>query len=272
MNFFNLHNIKTQAIIVLTILILAGAIQFGPVPTILQAVVAVGVAVGLDLAIFYAKNRRFFPATSAIITGLIISLVLSIDSSLVAVALASVIAILSKNFLRFESFGKKRHILNPSAAGIFAVSLVPAFKLYANGWWGDLYPYLMLALGGYILWKQRRISQVVIFIISLAFLTLIGFVIQYHSIDLWSAYIGGLVLSLLFFSSIMLIEPQTNPLSHQGRIIFAVVCAAAIFISGFMPFLAAPLVFALLLSDLTVPWINQISIPKTALNVTKTTD
>lgn len=260
----NWRNVKNQLIVVLLVLTFFGVGRFGFLATVGQAAFSIMVAAGIDFAIAYFLRKRPFLPTSAIISGLIVALVFTPGSPLFALALADVVAILGKNFLRFEFFGKRRHVFNPAASGIFVASLL--FPSFVNGWWGDLYPYLTLLLGGYIVWKQRRVTQVAFFIVSSALFSLIALFLNHQAIGLLGAYL--LTTFTVFFVTVMLIEPQTTPLVPKGRYIFSILCAAFIFLTGFFHFLPNPLVTALLAADLLVPVVNKLTIPQSLLAAT----
>jgi len=82
----------------------------------------------IDLAVLKIKKEQLYFPKSAIITGLIISLIAFPNIHLVA--LAAALAILSKHIIAW----KGRHFFNPAGFGLFIAALLGGF----NVWWGAI--------------------------------------------------------------------------------------------------------------------------------------
>jgi Na+-transporting NADH:ubiquinone oxidoreductase subunit NqrB len=112
----NLKSVKTQLILYLVCIAVFLAIKDkdrDPV-FLLAALTAVISALTVEAFLLYLKTKTLHVTKSAIITGLIVGYVVSSDEALWKIALAAVLAILSKHLIRFN----KHHIFNPAAFGI----------------------------------------------------------------------------------------------------------------------------------------------------------
>ena len=87
-------------------------------------------AAAVDTALAYLKTKKPEVTESSLISGLIIGFVLSSDSPLWIICLASIVAIGSKHLVRF----KGRHIFNPAALGIFSVIILLGAKRRRQKW------------------------------------------------------------------------------------------------------------------------------------------
>ena len=116
---------------------------------IIQALVAVGTALVVDIAGCLIERRKRIMPGGAVITGLIIALILGVTTSWTIVAATSAIAILSKHFL----VHRKKPVFNPAVFGLLLS--IPLFHT-EQSWWGafgDLpaWSVALLLIGGYII-------------------------------------------------------------------------------------------------------------------------
>ena len=177
---------------------------------LLQLVVAPLVAALLDIAINYAKTRSVIKPLTAMISGLIIALVL--PASLIYVAAASAIAIVSKHVIRW----KGRKVFNPAAFGVILAAFIFGTD---TSWWISVS--LLTLLGFLVVFKLGRLRT------SLAFLAAY-FVLVYATTQQILPD-----MTAIFFATIMLIEPKTSPYTKKGMIVFGI--ATALLAVGVQP-------------------------------------
>ncbi len=160
-----------------------------------QCVFGVLTAIFAQCAFF--GNASKTSLQSAAITGMIVAMLLApgIDGRILWVAVAAAIA--SKSLARFPS---GPHMFNPAALG-----LVLATCLFGNkiNWWGLSNPYIAIVVGGFILYRLRRLSLVFSYIL-------------FRMVGAWILNSGPLsidtlALHNLFFAFIMVVEPKTTP-------------------------------------------------------------
>ncbi|MDP4162173.1 MAG: RnfABCDGE type electron transport complex subunit D, partial [Bacillota bacterium] len=94
--------------------LIIASIGSGDVKGIKNAGVAVFASIFVDIVCNVFEKRKWSLPDGSIITGLIISLILSTTSSIGIIAATSAIAIFSKHLLEY----KKKPIFNPAAFGL----------------------------------------------------------------------------------------------------------------------------------------------------------
>lgn len=169
---------------------------------------------GACLGINYVAAKIFGAYTnteSALITGLILSLIVGPldprDNILYLVSVAG-LAILSKYILAIN----KRHVFNPAAVGIVMSALI--LGKGASWWVGSPEIIGLVAAGSFlILTKLRRFSLAFVFLTAYA-LPATMFGIDPFTIMLYTP--------ILFFTSVMLIEPFTSPVNQRQQMMYAV--------------------------------------------------
>lgn len=219
--FYRKFDVYWQMIFILIILASFGIFKYGFQNTLPQLLSAVSVAAVSDFVIKkFIFKIKIFPK-SAIISGLFIGILLNVGIVWYAPAIASMLAMLVKNFIRFD----KKNIFNPAAIGVLLILF-----LFPNSsaWWGGEQLIPILILGIWMLYRIKRIQMVAIFLASYALI----FSVYYSSIFNISS-IQNIFLNptLLFFSFFMLTEHKTNPLTSKGRMIYAPISAALSFAS-----------------------------------------
>ncbi|HEV8289848.1 MAG TPA: RnfABCDGE type electron transport complex subunit D [Candidatus Norongarragalinales archaeon] len=194
-------------------------------PTFLTAVI---VAVVADVALAkYAKNQNRLPLPkSALISGFLIGGILSPETALWIVAVASIIAILSKYVIQYQG----SHVFNPANLGIlFAAAIfgAPVVWWFASPTLGGMLPVmgtllLVLVLGLVNSFNVERLYATAGFLIA-EFATLMAFGLPASS---------ALSLLNVFIACFMIVEPQSSPWSIRNMSIFGVVCGvlAAVFL------------------------------------------
>jgi Na+-translocating ferredoxin:NAD+ oxidoreductase RnfD subunit len=186
--------------------------------------VAVLVSIIVDILCNVIKKRKWSMPDGAVITGLIISLILSTATSLGVIAWTVVIAILSKHLLIY----KKKPIFNPAAFGLLLSVL-----LFQTGqsWWGafgDLpgWTILFLLVGGYkVTNRVNKFPQVFSFLgTSFLLLLLMGHFNIGGAVD---ALRPPFINATLFFGFFMLTDPPTSPGKDKDQIVFGILTAVS---------------------------------------------
>ncbi len=194
----NLKNMKVQILILLGILFLTALFHQ---PALTQSTLWIQLASSITIAIL--AEFAFFGAVksssiqSATITGAIVALLLAPGIDLKILWFTVSAAIASKALLHFPS---GRHIFNPAATGLL---LTTCFFSNRINWWGFSNPYIIIVLGGFILFNLNRLALVFSYILFRC-LGVLVFSNGILSIDMF-------MLHNLFFIFIMLVEPMTTP-------------------------------------------------------------
>lgn len=237
---WNLLNVYDLMIIALVVLSIYNVQKFG-LSVALSIVSIVLAAVLLDLAIGFAKEKRIFFPKSALITGLILSIV--VEGSLLFLITMAVIAILSKRVIRI----KGKHIFNPAVFALFIALFLPV----SQSWWGAGNFLLVGILGLVIAYKLKRFHLVIPFFAVHA--ALMAILLTFNSSQIAGHFLSG---SLVFFAFYMLVEPKTSPVKKNGRVIFGLLAGifAAVLYAIWLP---AMLVGALFFADLCAPVLNR---------------
>ncbi|WP_462410451.1 RnfABCDGE type electron transport complex subunit D [Neobacillus sp. Marseille-QA0830] len=188
---------------------------------IMNGLLAIVAAYAADY-IYCRLNNRKSSKDSTVITGLIISLVLSFTTPWYMVAGTSVMAILSKHLLVY----KKKPIFNPAAFGL----LLSIFLFHTGqSWWGafgDL-PWWMigiLLIGGYLVTERvNKFPQVFAFLGTFFLLLLLMGALEIGGAA--DAFRPPFINAALFFSFFMLTDPPTSPAKYQNQVVFGILSA-----------------------------------------------
>ena len=169
-----------------------------------QLIFSVLIAICAEFAIF--GKVKLTSIHSAMISGVIIALLLAPGTNLTIIWFASFTAIASKKLFQLQN-GK--HIFNPASFGLLFTTIFLGNKI---NWWGLSNPYVIIIIGGIILYRLNRLSLVFSYIIFRC----IG-VLTLNRLDF---SIESLMLPNLFFAFIMLIEPKTSPFKRKEQWFF----------------------------------------------------
>lgn len=170
---------------------------------------------------------------SVFITALIIGLVVPVNmhNSYVISALVSIIAMASKYLVTIE----KRHIINPAVAGLLGMALL--FGENSARWWiGNSFMFPFVLVGGFLLTRKiRREALVYTFLgVNILIVCFVGFVRGYDPSNFLESSIASITLVLrqsilqsavVFFATVMLVEPLTAPTSKTKQIYYALLVA-----------------------------------------------
>ena len=239
-----LKSIKTQLILYLAGFAVFLSVKDRDAAFLIMTIIAAVSALAAESIILYLKTRAFQITESSIITGLIIGFVLSSDEAWWKFVLASSLAILSKQLIRF----RKKHIFNPAALGLF---LTLIFFNAATQWKGTYLWYILLPFGAYFVLKLKKIEILIAY--AAVALALFGIQAALQKVALWHIF-GYLS---YFYIFIMVIEPKTTPVKAIGKFSFGAALAALIFILTQYGVKFDVELFSLLMLNITVPLLNK---------------
>lgn len=187
-------------------------------------------ALGLAFNWLVKRYSKFHPTTqSSLITVLILTLIIGPlpvgTNSLLVVAVAVIGALASKLLLTWRG----RHVFNPAAVGTVASGLLVAEPA---SWWVSL-PSLwwVTLIGGLlILVKLKRWNITLIFLLAYLALRLGTSQLPDYSYHFVSRYLDAIFTysPLVFFGSVMLIEPMTVPGTKRWQLVYALLVAVAL--------------------------------------------
>lgn len=215
----------------LFLLYILGIFQFGFEKVAWQFLPPVIVTTLAGLILDYIELKRWtFPRTP-FITGLIIGLIGQFGESTLKLSIIGFTAMSIKFFIKWEG----RHIFNPAAAGIFAGMLI--FNSQPS-WWsggGSTWPFLVWI--PIFLLKFKRWAPMAGFLLP---------TITFSGISILNSS------SLLFFLSVMLIEPKTSPAMIKLGLIYGLLVGVIYLIlnTHYLILTTDPLITALLVGNL----------------------
>lgn len=218
----NKLSLKTQLILFLSIFIISLSIVLHDMRLLLASAITCCVCGGVDLVfVTLQKKKRVVPA-SAVITGLIISLVMSSSSDMIFFIYAGIAAIVSKYFLRLSG----KHIFNPAAFGVFLMVVCAG---QATAWQGSSIWYVFIPYGLYIVWRLRKMTIVAVY--SVMYIVLYGIQAIWTHTSMWDT----VQYANYFLVFIMLIEPKTSPFDMRGKYIFGICVCSVSFVLYNLP-------------------------------------
>lgn len=199
----------------------------------------------IEAAALYLKTRKFQITDSALTSGMILGYVLSSESPWWIFLAAAVFAVGLKRILRFHG----KNLLNPAALGIFLAALL---LKAATEWKGAYEWYLLIPAGLYLVNKIKKL-EIVLGYFAMSLLLYVPQALAQGS-SLWDipGYFN------YFFIFIMLIEPKTTPPTLWPKIVFGAGAALLIFLLTEWGFRYEPELFALLVFNALVPFLNKI--------------
>ncbi|MBW7452722.1 RnfABCDGE type electron transport complex subunit D [Paenibacillus sepulcri] len=215
---------KGYVIIAMAAYLIIASIGSQDMMGIINGILAVSTSLAVDIICCLIEKRKRIRPDGAVITGLIISLILSTNTSWLIVGAAAVIAILSKHFI----VHRKKPIFNPAAFG-----LLVSILLFHTGqsWWGafgDLpsWTVAFLLIGGYAVTNRvKKYPQVFTFFGT--FFLLLFLMGYWDAADASDALRPPFINAALFFGFFMLTDPPTSPAKVKDQMIFGILAAAA---------------------------------------------
>ncbi len=198
----------------------------------LQFFLLPAIAALMDVAINYAKSRNLIMPSSAIISGMLLSMILP-PLSVAMQFLAAIAAIASKHVIRW----KGRNIFNPAAFSVNMMSFATA-----TAWWGATLP--VVAIGFFIPYYMRRLRMVTAFLAT------------YFAINTVLSGVFSVDYAAVFFAVFMLLEPKTSPHTRKGMILFGAFAAILSFLLGYVQMIDK-FVLALVAMNLSTNYLNR---------------
>lgn len=248
-------NIKYFMVAYVGFLLIFSSYTLGDPERFIKGLILVFLYACFDLLWTYIRDKMWYLPVSSWISGLILALVAIPNPSLLLILFLPLLAVTSKQLLHF---GKMRHILNPAS---FAMATVAIFTP-AISWWGVAWgtqPLIIASLVGiFILWRQNRWH------ISIPFLA--SYAILLSAFFLWNGIPATSLLqfirpqlldgTIIFFATVMLIEPLTSSFPNtKQRIFYGILVAFSAILVTYLSQQFAwenqdPLVYGLLLGNL----------------------
>ncbi len=243
---------KDPRYVVLAALLLYFLYNFFSAPSTISfipgLVIAILAGALIELALFKLEKRPVVFPLSAVVTSSILSLIfLPVLGQIHWTLLAILVALLSKHFVKMNY----SHVFNPANFGALVVSLLPLGA--AQAWWAASNPLLVGLMGLVII---HRINA---WFITIPFL-LTAIVLEAGRMLLFGSFNPSFLLAvissgaILFFSTIMLVEPMTTPTNDKSKTAFGVIAALLNFGFSFVlpevAFLAALAICNLLVAHL----------------------
>ena len=188
---------------------------------ILQLIIVPIVTALADIMMKRIRFGKIMYSPSATITGLILAMVLP-ALPIYALVIIGLIAILQKHIIKIRD----RHIFNPAAFG-----LLFAWITFGTppAWWATATPAILLFLISDFLIKKLTLSVT----FYLAYLILFS-ISNYLSSGLFAPTL--LNYPLLFFATVMVVEPRTSAITRIGMLIEGILLGLGVFaIQQFLP-------------------------------------
>ena len=186
---------------------------------------------------------------SELITALILTLIVGpVDplsiSNLVFLSTVAAFSQASKYLLAIN----KKHIFNPAAVAVFLTALI--MNQGASWWVGDRHLIWIMVIGGFLIlkklgWFHLSLSFLGVYVAGIIFMN--GLALDYLAI----------LSPLLFFATVMLIEPATAPSGQRNRILYGIFIAAILTLLINYSTLPFTLELALLIGNLLF-WFTKI--------------
>ncbi|MBI2021928.1 hypothetical protein HYS93_03585 [Candidatus Daviesbacteria bacterium] len=213
----------------LILLYLVGLLSFPPVKIIWQILPPILATFIFGTIYDYFETKNLKPSLSTLITGLIIGLVAQFGEQAWKLFLIGLAAVTFKFLIKING----KHIFNPAASGLlFGILALSSFPAW---WGGERSPWIFYIFIPWLLLKYKRWAPIVSLLLPLIIF------------DGLAVLTSG---SLLFFTSVMLIEPKTSPYTVREGVIFGLVVGAGYLIStSFLDL--DPLIGGLLIGNLT---------------------
>ena len=189
---------------------------------------AVAVAATLDLLILRTRHTRWEVPSGAVLTALIVSMVLSVQTSWYVVVLTSALAVVTKYIVRTRA----GNVFNPAALAI--VATFPLFHT-AQSWWGalpEVTPVIQVALAVSGVFIADRVNRMPL---------VLAFLGAYYGLFTVTSFLGDParvsevfrtpdLQAVLFFALFILTDPPTSPVRYHDQLIFAAIVAVASYV------------------------------------------
>jgi Na+-translocating ferredoxin:NAD+ oxidoreductase RnfD subunit len=217
-----LRTAKAQMLLIFCILLGIAVPASGGIALLPKMAAAVIPACVIDVLWLSIPARRLRFPTSALLTGLFVFSILSVEESWLVLAWTSLFAVLSKHILTTE----REHIFNPAA-----LALVWAPIAFGSGesWWGALgdMPWIwilvLVATGAFLVERLNKFPLVLTFLaVYFGFFT-IASVYMPHAVA--EMFRDPFLQAALFLAFFMLTDPPTSPNRYADQVWFGALAA-----------------------------------------------
>jgi len=206
----------------ITCILIAGHLSFGILEGYEKTVLAIAVAILVEMALGRLVYGIWPHPASAYITGISVGILIR-SLALWPYALCSAISITSKYVLRI----KGRHLWNPSNFGICAMLFLAGDTVASLSiqWGNYLWPMLVIwVLGSIIIWRLRRFHITATYVVAFVVLALLRSAVTGTPWQSEIAPITGPMYQLFIF--FMITDPKTTVRSKLGQCIVVIAVAA----------------------------------------------
>jgi len=183
----------------------------------------------IDATILWRRNGSWEFPSGALLTGAIVSMVLSTAEPWHVAALSAVIGVLTKYIARTRS----ANVFNPAALG-----LVVTFLIFgtAQDWWGalpnlPLYAIVLLLAGGIFITDRVNKAPLVLAFLGVYFLafTLASLIGDPARVE--EVFRTPDLHAVLFFAFFILTDPPTSPARYRPQLVCGVIVALVSFLA-----------------------------------------
>jgi Na+-transporting NADH:ubiquinone oxidoreductase subunit NqrB len=197
----------------ITFILLVGHLSFGILESLPKTLLAIAVAMGIEIALSWLLLRKVPHLASAYITGISVGILIRAPAFW-PFALASAISITSKYVLRLRG----RHLWNPSNFGICAMLFLAGDQVASLSiqWGNYLWPLLVIwALGSLIIWRLGRFHITGTYVVAFLVFACVRSAAFGSPLLSEIAPITGPMYQLFVF--FMITDPKTTVRSKKGQ-------------------------------------------------------
>ena len=236
---------RNYQIVALSTFVVFGVSVLGFNIQLSNAITIIGAALITQYGLFSSApcfSNLVNDAKSALISALSLVLLLRTDMLLIA-ALAAIVAIASKRFLRFNG----HHLFNPSAFALVLVTGLSSHAYLSPGQWGalGLFAFGVMGVGLLVVTRAQRLDVSLAFLLTFAALVLFRGWFLGDPIEIaWHQLQSG---ALLLFAFFMITDPKTTPVNARPRIIFGVLVSVLAFVLQFYFYVTSAAIYALII-------------------------
>lgn len=220
---------KVQLALILFLIASTAVFSRPTASTVLVFLLAIGFNLLFDWLFLALRRIKLFLPWAAIVSGLIIGLLVNPKTPWYQIATICALAMAGKNFLRISG----KHVFNPAGTGLLLAGVLFGQTV---SWWGvsfqsvtprlsllKLFSFGILCLPFFISGLRMKRS-----------LSIFSFLLTYHlvstlfllpSFALQKFFVTLFDPTVLFFSLVMVPEPQTSPLSPKKQVLSGILIA-----------------------------------------------
>jgi enediyne biosynthesis protein E5 len=230
-------DVRFIAPILITLILLAGQLSFGVLESYPQTLLAVIIAIGLEIVLGKIFTGKIPHLASAYISGLSVGILIR-SPFFWPFALCSALSITSKYVLRLEN----RHLWNPSNFGVSAMLVLAPFAVASLSiqWGNNIWPLVLIwVLGSVIIYKLKRFHITFTYVTAFLVFSLIRSFVTGHTFLAEVAPITGPMYQLFIF--FMITDPRTTVrFSWKAQCVVAFLVAAVEMILRLFEVIHAP--------------------------------